>query len=117
LLLVRTAFEASFELCLFTPKSTLASFRDRLLFSPKVLLKMLPTPPKDVPKAQAKEIVLTMVATAPYAEAGSLNQSKDNVEMDLEEDNTVIHPTKPIHVDFGKSKIKEGHIEVLNRFG
>jgi hypothetical protein len=28
----------------------------------------------------------------------------------------IIRPTKPSHVDFGKSKIKEGHIEVLNRF-
>jgi hypothetical protein len=31
--------------------------------------------------------------------------------MDFEEDNTIIRPTKPSHVDFGKSKIKEGHIE------
>jgi hypothetical protein len=37
--------------------------------------------------------------------------------MNFEEDNTVIRPTKPSHVDFGKSKIQEGHIEVLNRFG
>jgi hypothetical protein len=37
--------------------------------------------------------------------------------MDFEEDNMIICPTKPSHVDFGKSKIKEGHIEVLNRFG
>jgi hypothetical protein len=36
--------------------------------------------------------------------------------MDFEEENMVIRPTKPSHVDFGKSKIKEGHIEVLNCF-
>jgi hypothetical protein len=28
----------------------------------------------------------------------------------------IIRSTKPSHVDFRKSKIKEGHIEVLNRF-
>jgi hypothetical protein len=37
--------------------------------------------------------------------------------MDFEEDNVVILPMKPSHVDFEKYKIKEGHIEVLNRFG
>jgi hypothetical protein len=37
--------------------------------------------------------------------------------MDFEEDDVVILPTKPSHVDFEKSKIKEGHIEVLNCFG
>jgi hypothetical protein len=46
-----------------------------------------------------------------------VNQSEDSVGMDFEEDNTIIRPTKPSHVDFGKSKIKEGHIEVLNHFG
>jgi hypothetical protein len=39
------------------------------------------------------------------------------VDIDVEEDNTIIRPTKPSHVDFEKSKIKEGHIEVLNYFG
>jgi hypothetical protein len=82
-----------------------------------MLLKMSLTPLKNVPEAQAEEIILTMGAAAPQTEVGSLNQSEDSVEMDFEEDNTVIHPTKPSHVDFGKSKIKEGHIEVLNRFG
>jgi ribosomal protein S8 len=37
--------------------------------------------------------------------------------MNFEEDNMVIRPMKPSHVDFGKSKIKERHVEVLNRFG
>jgi hypothetical protein len=37
--------------------------------------------------------------------------------MGFEDDNTIIRPMKPSHVDFEKSKIKEGHIEVLNRFG
>jgi hypothetical protein len=39
------------------------------------------------------------------------------MNIDFEEDNTVICPMKPSHVDFRKSKIKEGHIEVLNCFG
>jgi hypothetical protein len=28
----------------------------------------------------------------------------------------IIRPTEPSHVDFRESKIKKGHIEVLNRF-
>jgi hypothetical protein len=75
------------------------------------------SPPKNIAEAQAEETVPTMGATAPQTEAGSLNQSEDNVEMGFEEDNTIICPMKPRHVDFGKSKIKEGHIEVLNCFG
>lgn len=46
-----------------------------------------------------------------------MGPSEDSDDIDIEEDNTIIHPTKPSHVDFGKSKIKEGHIEVLNQFG
>jgi hypothetical protein len=42
---------------------------------------------------------------------------KDSDNIDIEEDNTIIRPTKPNHVDFGKPKIKDGHIKVLNRFG
>jgi hypothetical protein len=30
---------------------------------------------------------------------------------------TTLHPTKPSHVNYDKSRIKGGHIEVLNRFG
>jgi hypothetical protein len=74
------------------------------------------TPSKNVPEAQVEETVTVVGATASQAEAGSLNQCEDNVGIDFEEDNTVIYPTKPNHVDFGKSKIKEGHIEVLNCF-
>jgi hypothetical protein len=36
--------------------------------------------------------------------------------IDFEEDNTILRLTKPTHVDFEKSKIKEGHIEIINRF-
>jgi hypothetical protein len=40
----------------------------------------------------------------------------DNNDIDIEEDNTMIRPTKPSHVDFKKSKIKGEHIKVLTKF-
>jgi hypothetical protein len=113
----RSVFEASFEHYLFAPEPDLASFRDHLLFSLRVLLEMSLTPPKDALEAYAEETIPAMGATAPQAKACSLNHSKDSVEMDFEEDNMIICPKKPSHVDFRKSKIKEGHIKVLNRFG
>jgi hypothetical protein len=42
-----------------------------------------------------------------------MNPSKDSDNIDIEEDNTIIRPTKPSHVDFGKSKIKEGILRYL----
>ena len=42
---------------------------------------------------------------------------EDSDNIGIEEDSTTIRPTKPSHMDFSKSKIKGGHIEVLNRFG
>jgi hypothetical protein len=45
-----------------------------------------------------------------------MNPSEDNDNIDIEEDN-IVRPMKPSHVDFGKSKINGGHIEVLNHFG
>jgi hypothetical protein len=47
----RSAFEASFEHCLFAPEPALASFRDHLLFSLRVLLKMPLSPPKNIAEA------------------------------------------------------------------
>jgi hypothetical protein len=46
-----------------------------------------------------------------------MNPSEDSNNIDIEEDNTIIRPTKLSHVDFNKSKIKGGHNEVLNRLG
>jgi hypothetical protein len=80
----------------------------------RVLLEMSLTPSKNVPEAQAEESVLAVGATASKAEVSSLNQSEDSMDIDFNVDNTTIRPTKPSHVDFEKSKIKEGHIEVLN---
>jgi hypothetical protein len=74
------------------------------------------SPSTIVLEAQAEETVPVVGATSSQAEVSSLNQSKDNVDYDFAEGSTVIRPTKPSHVDFRKSKIKEGHIEVLNRF-
>jgi hypothetical protein len=45
-----------------------------------------------------------------------MDPSEDSDDIDIEEDSIIIQPTKPSHMDFGKSKIK-GHIEVLNWFG
>jgi hypothetical protein len=59
-----------------------------------------------VPEAQTEEFALATGAITSQAEAGSLNQSEDSVNIDFEEDNTIICPTKPSHVDFEKSMIK-----------
>jgi hypothetical protein len=40
----------------------------------------------------------------------------DREDIDMEDNNNIICPMKPRHVDFGKSRIKEGHIEVLTKF-
>jgi hypothetical protein len=56
-------------------------------------------------------------ATASQAESGVVNPSEDSDDIYIEEDNTTIRPMKPSHVNFDKSKIKGGHIEVLNHFG
>jgi predicted LPLAT superfamily acyltransferase len=56
-------------------------------------------------------------ATTSQAKVGSMNHSEDNDNIDIEEENMIIRPMKPSHVNFGISKMKEGHIEVLNRFG
>jgi hypothetical protein len=47
----------------------------------------------------------------------SKGPGEDNDDIDIEEDNTIIRPTKPSHVDFRKLKIKGGHTEVLVKFG
>ena len=47
------------------------------------------------------------------AAADSSEGSSDNI--DIDEDNTIIHHMKPSHVDFRKSKIIGWHIEVLTK--
>jgi hypothetical protein len=46
-----------------------------------------------------------------------MNPSEDNDKINIMKHNMIICPMKPSHVDFGKSKIKGGHFEVLNHFG
>lgn len=58
-------------------------------------------------EATASRIEVTTVVTS--------NENSDDI--DIEEDNTTIWPTKPSHVNFGKSTTKEGRIDVLNRLG
>jgi hypothetical protein len=59
-------------------------------------------------------------ATAPQDEDVVVDPTEasedDSDDIDIEEDNTIIRPTKPSHVDFEKSKIKGEHIEVLTKF-
>ena len=59
-------------------------------------------------------------ATMPSINDDAMDPTKgsddDSQHIEIAEDNNGIHPTKPSHVDFGKSTIKEGHIEVLTKF-
>ena len=75
-------------------------------------------PSSNVQEMKVEELVSTIEASASQTEADAMNPSEDsdNIALDIEEDSTTIRPTKPSHVNFGKSKIK-GHIDVLNRFG
>jgi hypothetical protein len=74
-------------------------------------------PSSNVQEMKVEELVSTIEASASQTEADAMNPSEDSDNIDIEEDSTTIRPTKRSHVDFGKSKIKGGHIEVLNRFG
>jgi hypothetical protein len=62
------------------------------------------------------KLVTTVEAIASQAKVGVVNLS-DSDNIDIGEDITTIRLTEPSHVDFDKSKIKGGHIEVFNCFG
>jgi hypothetical protein len=68
-------------------------------------------------ETRIEDLSVATEATACQTKAAIVDPSKDSDDIDIEEDSTIICPTKPSHVDFGKSKIKGGNIEVLNRFG
>jgi hypothetical protein len=77
-------------------------------------------PTLDVLETKVKRIAMGAKATTlqaggaiAYPSEGSGDDSND---INIEEDNTIICSTKPSHMDFRKSKIKEGHIEVLTKF-
>jgi hypothetical protein len=71
----------------------------------------------DVLETRLDALTETVEGTTCQTEAGAMDPSEDSEDIDIEEDITIIHPTKPSHVDFDKLKTKVGHIEVLNRFG
>ncbi|KAL5668194.1 hypothetical protein ACJX0J_020415, partial [Zea mays] len=57
-------------------------------------------------------VTLYVAAEAPELQAkGASSDNRDDI--DIEEDNMIIRPTKQSHVDFRKSKIKGGHIEAM----
>jgi hypothetical protein len=73
-------------------------------------------PPTNVLETNIKDLSVAAEATPSQDEAGATNPFEDSDDIDIEVDNTIIHPMKPSNVDFEKLKIKGGHIEVLTRF-
>lgn len=78
---------------------------------------MLLTPSSDVLDAKVENFPAANEVTTYQAKTATVDPSEDNDDIDIEEDSTIIRPTKPIHVDFGKPKTKGGQIEVLIQFG
>jgi hypothetical protein len=74
-------------------------------------------PSSDTLETWVENLLTTVEATASQGEAGTVNPFEDSYDIDIEEDNTTIRPMKPSHMNFDKSKIEGGYIEVLNRFG
>jgi hypothetical protein len=81
------------------------------------VLEVLLAPSFGAPKARIEDLNGAAKATACQAEAIVVDPSEDSRDIDIKEYDTIIHPTIPSHVDFGKSKTKDGHIEVFNQFG
>jgi hypothetical protein len=74
-------------------------------------------PSSDVLETSVEELPEVTEATAYRTKAAIMDPSEESDDIDIEECSTIIRPIKLSHVNFGKSKIKKGHIEVLNRFG
>jgi hypothetical protein len=74
----------------------------------------------ETPDTRGDSSIVVDEATTPQAKDVVVDPAEgsddDNEDTDIEEDSTIIHPTKPSHVDSGKSTIKGGHIEVLTKF-
>lgn len=62
-------------------------------------------PSSDVSELKVKDLSMTVEVAAPQSKV-VVDLSEDSDDIDTEEDNTIIRPIKPSHVDFGKSKIK-----------
>jgi hypothetical protein len=72
------------------------------------------------PDTRGDSSIVVVEATSPQAEVAIADLAEesddDNEDIDIEEDNTIMRPKTPIHVDFVKSTIKGGHIEKLTKF-
>jgi hypothetical protein len=83
----------------------------------RYVLEVLLTPSSDVSDVKVEDFPGVTKVTTYQAESTVVDPFEDNDDINIEEDSTIIRPTKPNHVDFGVSKTKGVHIEVLNRFG
>lgn len=72
------------------------------------------------PETRGESSIVVAKAIAPHAEDASMDLAEgsddDREDIDIEEDNNIIRPTKPIHLEFRKFTIKGGSIEVLTKF-
>jgi hypothetical protein len=78
-------------------------------YVPEVLL----TPSCDVPDIKVEDFPTATKVTTCQAKTATVDPSKDNDDINIEEDSTIIRPTKPSHVDFDKSKTKEDTLRYL----
>lgn len=62
-------------------------------------------PSSDVSEPKVKDLSMTVDVAAPQSKV-VVDLSEDSDAIDTEEDNNIIRPMKPSHVDFEKSKIK-----------
>jgi hypothetical protein len=81
------------------------------------VLEVLLAPSFGALEARIEDLNRAAKATACQAKSIVVDPSEDSRDIDIKEYNTIIRPTKLSHVDFGKSKTKDGHIEVFNQFG
>jgi hypothetical protein len=76
-------------------------------------------PTSKTPETRVAMSIVAVKAAAPQAKGVVVNLDEgsedDSEDIGIEEDNTIIRPTKLSHVDFKKSKIKGGHIGVLTK--
>jgi hypothetical protein len=70
------------------------------------IAKVSLAPSSDALDTRVVNLPKAVEAIASEAEAGAMDPSEDGDNIDIEEDNATIRPTKPSHMNFGKSKIK-----------
>jgi hypothetical protein len=63
-------------------------------------------PSSDALELRVENLPTSEEANASQAEVGVVDPFGDSGDIDIEEDSTIIHPTKQSHVNFGKSKFK-----------